>query len=96
MFDLAKELLRNEEKYSDKLYQGTPYITKAKAYLRYNYNKAMDNLGYRDKHIDNSTPESAILSQMAIDANETHDFFSGSGSSYVVGKVEDTSDDDWA
>lgn len=96
VFDLAKELLRNEEKYSDKLYQGTPYISKAKSYLRYNYNKAMDNLGYRDKHIDNATPESAILSQMAIDANETHDFFSGSGSSYVVGKVEETNDDDWA
>ena len=27
--------------------------------------------------------------------SETHDFFSGSGSSYVIGKAENTEDDDW-
>jgi ribonucleoside-diphosphate reductase beta chain len=32
---------------------------------------------------------------MAPDANETHDFFSGSGSSYVMGKAETTTDEDW-
>jgi len=26
---------------------------------------------------------------------ENHDFFSGSGSSYVIGKAEATEDDDW-
>ena len=27
--------------------------------------------------------------------DENHDFFSGSGSSYVMGKTEETADDDW-
>jgi ribonucleoside-diphosphate reductase beta chain len=28
-------------------------------------------------------------------ADGNHDFFSGSGSSYVIGKAEATEDDDW-
>jgi ribonucleoside-diphosphate reductase beta chain len=37
----------------------------------------------------------AILSALSPNADENHDFFSGSGSSYVIGKHEATSDDDW-
>jgi ribonucleoside-diphosphate reductase beta chain len=37
----------------------------------------------------------AILSALSTDANENHDFFSGSGSSYVIGKAVNTEDDDW-
>lgn len=35
--------------------------------------------------------------QTALDpsANEVHDFFSGSGSSYVIGTHEQTTDEDW-
>ncbi|MCF2573209.1 hypothetical protein [Brevibacterium sp. UCMA 11754] len=29
------------------------------------------------------------------EARTNHDFFSGSGSSYVIGKAENTEDDDW-
>lgn len=28
-------------------------------------------------------------------SNENHDFFSGSGSSYVIGTAEETTDNDW-
>jgi hypothetical protein len=37
----------------------------------------------------------AILSALSPNADENHDFFSGSGSSYVMGKHESTTDDDW-
>ena len=37
----------------------------------------------------------AILSALSPNADENHDFFSGSGSSYVIGKAEATEDDDW-
>nr|MCD4636485.1 ribonucleotide-diphosphate reductase subunit beta [Proteus mirabilis] len=43
--------------------------------------------------ITNVSP--AILSSLSPDANENHDFFSGSGSSYVIGKTINTEDDDW-
>jgi ribonucleoside-diphosphate reductase beta chain len=36
------------------------------------------------------------MSQLAPDTNETHDFFSGSGSSYVIGKSAKTEDEDWS
>ena len=39
--------------------------------------------------------ESTILSALSPNADENHDFFSGSGSSYVIGKAVNTEDDDW-
>lgn len=40
----------------------------------------------------------AILSALSPNANESHDFFSGSGSAYKMGAAasEATSDSDWA
>jgi ribonucleoside-diphosphate reductase beta chain len=32
----------------------------------------------------------------ALGGDENHDFFSGSGSTYVMAKVVDTDDNDWA
>ncbi len=37
----------------------------------------------------------AILAALSPNADENHDFFSGSGSSYVIGKAVATEDDDW-
>ena len=59
-------------------------------------NKAMNNLGYEGLFpADECRVSPAILSALSPDANENHDFFSGSGSSYVIGKAEHTIDDDW-
>jgi ribonucleoside-diphosphate reductase beta chain len=54
------------------------------------------NLGYPARFTPEETevnPE--ILAALAPGADENHDFFSGSGSSYIIGKAVDTSDDDW-
>ena len=37
----------------------------------------------------------SILAALSPNADENHDFFSGSGSSYVMGKSVETDDDDW-
>ena len=37
----------------------------------------------------------AILAALSPNADENHDFFSGSGSSYVMGKAVETKDEDW-
>lgn len=37
----------------------------------------------------------AILSALSPNADENHDFFSRSGSSYVIGKAVATEDEDW-
>ena len=43
---------------------------------------------------DQTAVNPAILSALSPNADENHDFFSGSGSSYVIGKAERTADDD--
>ena len=54
------------------------------------------NLGYESMFPANVTDVSpAILSALSPSANENHDFFSGSGSSYVIGKAVNTEDEDW-
>lgn len=95
-YDLLMELYNNECKYSADLYDEVGLTEDVKKFLQYNGNKALMNLGY-DALFPKETAEvnPAILSALAPDANENHDFFSGSGSSYVIGKHESTTDDDW-
>ena len=95
-YDLLMELYNNECKYSANLYDEIGLTEDVKKFLQYNANKALMNLGY-DALFPKETAEvnPAILSALAPDANENHDFFSGSGSSYVIGKQESTTDDDW-
>ena len=95
--EMLGQLYALEEKYTEFIYDPLGWTENVKKYLRYNANKAMQNLGY-DNFFDEETaqPEAVILSAMAIDANENHDFFSGSGSSYVIGKAEETDDEDWS
>ncbi|MDU7503951.1 MAG: ribonucleotide-diphosphate reductase subunit beta, partial [Corynebacterium kroppenstedtii] len=67
-----------------------------KRFLRYNANKALNNLGYEALFpADETRVSPAIISSLNPGADENHDFFSGSGSSYVIGKAESTTDEDW-
>lgn len=94
---LLFSLYELEGKYTELIYDPLGWTANVKAYLRYNANKALNNLGYEGTFDeDTAQPEAVILSSMTIDANENHDFFSGSGSSYVIGKAEETDDDDWS
>jgi ribonucleoside-diphosphate reductase beta chain len=95
-YDLLLELYENEVKYSADLYDGVGLTSDVKKFLHYNANKALMNLGFDalfPKEETNVNP--AILSALSPNADENHDFFSGSGSSYVMGKQESTTDEDW-
>ena len=95
-YDLLMELYNNECKYSAELYDEVGLTEDVKKFLHYNANKALMNLGYEalfPAEVTNVNP--AILSALSPNADENHDFFSGSGSSYVIGKHESTTDDDW-
>ena len=64
--------------------------------MRYNANKAMNNLGYDGIFPAGETLFNAgVMTSLDPSANENHDFFSGSGSSYVIGKSEQPIDSDW-
>ncbi|MBT2486907.1 MULTISPECIES: class 1b ribonucleoside-diphosphate reductase subunit beta [unclassified Microbacterium] len=95
-FSLLYELYDNEVQYTQDLYDGVGLTEDVKKFLHYNANKALMNLGYEamfPSSVTNVNP--AILSALSPNADENHDFFSGSGSSYVIGKAEATEDDDW-
>lgn len=95
-YNLLMELYENEIKYTADLYDEIGLTEDVKKFLHYNANKALMNLGYDalfPKEICDVNP--AILSALSPNSDENHDFFSGSGSSYVMGKHEAISDDDW-
>ena len=95
-YDLLMELYDNEIKYTQEIYDELGWTEDVRRFLKYNANKALNNLGYEGLFpIDETRVSPAILSSLSPDANENHDFFSGSGSSYVIGKAESTEDDDW-
>ncbi|MFT3970454.1 MAG: class 1b ribonucleoside-diphosphate reductase subunit beta [Micropruina sp.] len=95
-FELLYELYDNEENYTEDLYDPLGQTEDVKMFLRYNANKALMNLGYEPLFPKQATAVSpAILAALSPNADENHDFFSGSGSSYVMGKAVNTEDSDW-
>ena len=93
---LLDELYELEIAYSGELYEPLGLMKDVEVFVRYNANKALMNLGYPGRFAPEETevnPE--ILAALSPGADENHDFFSGSGSSYIIGKAEETSDDDW-
>lgn len=94
--DLLLALYENELTYTAELYDAVGWTEEVNKFLHYNANKALMNLGYEALFpADLTDVNPAILSALSPNADENHDFFSGSGSSYVMGKAVDTEDEDW-
>jgi len=95
-FNLLLDLYEVESEYAQELYDDMGVTEDVKKFLRYNANKALQNLGYESLFPkDQTNVDAAILSALSPNSGENHDFFSGSGSSYVMGVVEDMEDDDF-
>ncbi|AJE45876.1 ribonucleotide-diphosphate reductase subunit beta [Celeribacter indicus] len=94
-FALLFDLYDIESAYTEALYDGIGLTEEVKVFLHYNANKALQNLGFEalfPPEVSEVNP--AILAALSPDS-ENHDFFSGSGSSYVIGKAVATEDEDW-
>ena len=95
-YGLLDELYHNEIQYTADLYDEIGLTADVKKFLHYNANKALMNLGFDALFPKESTDVSAaIISSLSPSGDENHDFFSGSGSSYVIAKHEATEDSDW-
>lgn len=95
-YDLLQDLYDNEVKYTRDIYDEIGLTDQVLPFLRYNANKALANLGYEPLFPSTSTEVNAsVLSALSPNGGESHDFFSGSGSSYAVGVAEDIDDSDW-
>ncbi|RNM02486.1 class 1b ribonucleoside-diphosphate reductase subunit beta [Dickeya undicola] len=96
-YDLLQDLYDNEVDYTHELYDGVGWSDDVVKFLHYNANKALMNLGYEALFPASMTDVNpAILAALSPGAEENHDFFSGAGSSYVIGKAVETEDEDWA
>lgn len=94
--DIMLELYENELSFTEEVYDQLGWAEDVKAFLRYNANKAMNNLGYDGIfQPDECRFNAGVMTSLDPSANENHDFFSGSGSSYVIGKMEETTNEDW-
>ncbi|MFD1695444.1 class 1b ribonucleoside-diphosphate reductase subunit beta [Roseibium aestuarii] len=94
-FALMFDLYEIECHYTESLYDDVGLTEDVKHFLHYNANKALMNLGYEALFPEEACQVNpAILAALSPDS-ENHDFFSGSGSSYVIGKAVATEDEDW-
>ena len=90
-YELLIDLYQNEMKYTDDVYAETGLSPEVKAYVRYNANKALMNLG-----LDTMFPEeeiNPIVMNGIRNEGSTYDFFSQKGSTYAVAKVAPITDD---
>lgn len=93
-YDLLLELYDIELEYTKELYSKIGWVDEVKPFLHYNANKALMNLGYEPLFPEDLCKvDPAILA--ALVGTDNHDFFSGGGSTYVMGVVESTQDEDW-
>ena len=93
---LLLDLYDIECDYAAELYDNLGWTPHVKTFLRYNANKALNNLGYEGLFpVDETRVEPEILTSLDAGGNENHDFFSGSGASYSIGTAEETTDEDW-
>ena len=93
--NMVHDLMENEIKYTESLYDGLGLTEYVKPYLKYNANKALNNLGFEGIYSpEESQPPMQILASLNPAGEENTDFFSGVPT-YVMGDVESTTDDDW-
>lgn len=90
-YEFLLDLYQNELKYTDDLYAETGLSSKVKAYVRYNANKALMNLGL-DVMFEEEEVDPIVMNGIRTDS-VTHDFFSQKGNSYSIANVKPITDD---
>lgn len=95
LLELFHKLHRNEEAYTDDLYSTIGLQEEVKAFIRYNANKAMMNLG-REPLFPEEEVNPIILNGISTKTKQ-HDFFSKKGNGYVrTVHVEALRDEDFS
>lgn len=89
-YELLLDLYQNEMKYTDDIYAETGLSPEVKAYVRYNANKALMNIGF-DKMFEDEDINPIVMNGIRNEGS-TYDFFSQKGSSYTIAKYEPIND----
>lgn len=91
--DFATDLYLNEEKYTRSLYDEAGLTDTILPFVRYNFSKAFQNMGWDPIFPDTLRDIDPVLAS-SLSQQENGDFFSGA-TTYAVGKTEEVSDDDF-
>ena len=80
IYKLLEDLIDNEFKYTDEVYAEIGLTSDVKTYVKYNANKALNNLGY-DAYYDNIKVNPIVLNGLNTNTTQ-HDFFSKKSTNY--------------
>lgn len=90
-YEFLADLYENEMKYTDDVYAETGLGREVKAYVRYNANKALMNLGFETMFPEEEV--NPIVMNGIANEGTTYDFFSQKGSTYAIANVVPITDD---
>jgi ribonucleoside-diphosphate reductase beta chain len=95
--ELFLELHENEERFVESVYDdlGGNVTSQVKSFLKYNANRALQNLGYESLFSADQTEVGAEIISALNPSNANHDFFSMAGSQYKMLKTEKLEEEDW-
>lgn len=94
-YELLFRLYQNEVKYAEYLYDEIGWTERVKVFLRYNANKALQNLGFDPLFPDTANDVDPVIMNGISTGTSNHDFFSQVGNGYLVGMVESMEADDY-
>ena len=94
-YELLFRLYENEVKYAEDLYDEIGWTERVKVFLRYNANKALQNLGFDPLFPDTANDVDPVIMNGISTGTSNHDFFSQVGNGYLVGMVESMEIDDY-
>lgn len=87
------ELYHNETEYTAHVYDPVGLTHDVKSFVRYNANKAMQNLGFEPPFEEE--PVNSIVLNGLETTTKSHDFFSQKGNGYKKAIVEAIKDEDF-
>lgn len=94
-YDLLFKLYENEAEYTSYLYDAIGWTENVGIFIRYNANKALQNLGFDPLFPDTAEDVDPIIMNGISTGTSNHDFFSQVGNGYLVGMVESMEDSDY-
>lgn len=95
VFNLLFELYSNEEKYTSHLYDELGWTEDVNTFVRYNANKALQNMGFEPLFPDTAEDVNPIVMNGISTGTSNHDFFSQVGNGYLLGEVQAMEDNDY-
>ena len=93
MYKILNDLMENEENYTNMIYNGSGLEDEVINFLKYNANRALENLGFDEYY--NVNPINPIVLNGLSTETKTHDFFSTKGNGYQKGVYEELTDEDF-